>query len=188
MSNFLEVRNLDKAKQMLRGIPNGIERAVSGSINKTLSKVKTTMKRQTTHEYNILSRDIESKLSVNKATFTSLRGSIYARTPKLALSKFISSYDRKNLKVKIKRNEPAKSVEGKSELRGKPFTAIVGNMHLGIFQRKTKKRYPIKQLYTIGIAEMLGSKSVSEYTVEQGNIYLEENLEREVNRILKGYV
>lgn len=188
MDKFLEVKNLEKAEEMLRGIPKGTERAISAAINKTILKVKTTMKKQATSEYNILARDIESKLSINKANFTSLRGSIFAKTPRLALSKFISSYDRKNLKVKIKRNQAAKSVQGKNYLKGKPFTAIVGNMHLGIFQRKTKKRFPIKQLYTIGIAEMLGSESVSSYTVEEGNKYLEENLEREINRILKGYL
>lgn len=188
MKNFLEVKNLEVAETMLRGIPNGIERAITGSINKTLSKVKTHMKKKTTAEYNVKSSELENKLSVYKANFTNLRGSIFAKTPRLALSKFITSSDKGNIKVKIKKNENSKKVMGKPSLYSKPFTAVMRSGHLGIFQRIGAKKLPIKQLYTIGIAEMLGSQSVSQYAVEQGNKYLEENLEREVNRILKGFV
>jgi len=41
MNEFLEVKNLEKAEAMLRNIPNGVERAITGTINKTLVKVKS---------------------------------------------------------------------------------------------------------------------------------------------------
>ena len=188
MENFLEVKNIDVAEAMLRGIPNGIERAITSSINRTLAKVKTDMKKKTTSDYNIKASEIENKLSVYKANFSNLRGTIYAKTPRLALSKFITSSDKGNIKVRVKKNESSKKVMGKPRLYSKPFTAVMKSGHLGIFQRIGVKKLPISQLYTIGIAEMLGSQSVTEFTVEQGNIYLENYFEREVNRILKGYL
>ncbi|WP_320951018.1 MULTISPECIES: hypothetical protein [Fusobacterium] len=62
------------------------------------------------------------------------------------------------------------------------------NSHKGIFQRKNNEKFPIKQLYTIGISEMLGSENVSSYAVEKGEKYLDELLLKEVERILKGYI
>lgn len=188
MDNFLEVKNIDVAEAMLRGIPNGIERAITGSINRTLAKVKTDMKKKTTVEYNVKSSEIENKLSVYKANFTNLRGTIYAKTPRLALSKFITSTSKNSIKVRIKKGEKAKIVQGKADLASKPFIAIMKSGHLGIFQREAKTILPIQQLYTIGIAEMLGSQTVTEYAVEHGEVYLENYFEKEVNRILKGFI
>ena len=41
MQHFLEVKNIDLAQNMLKSIPNGIEWAIPGTINRTLNKVKT---------------------------------------------------------------------------------------------------------------------------------------------------
>ena len=90
MQHFLEVKNIELAQNMLRTIPNGIERAITGTINRTLNKVKTEIKNKATSEYNIKKSDIESKLSLTKATFSVLRGTITAKTPRLALSKFLN--------------------------------------------------------------------------------------------------
>ncbi|MEJ6471134.1 hypothetical protein LH398_12385 [Fusobacterium nucleatum] len=44
----MEVKNLELAQNMLKTIPNGIERAITGTINRTLSKVKTEIKNKAT--------------------------------------------------------------------------------------------------------------------------------------------
>ena len=188
MQHFLEVKNLELAQNMLKTIPNGIERAITGTINRTLSKVKTEIKNKATSEYNIKKSDIESKLSLTKATFSVLRGTITAKTPRLALSKFLNSQSKSRIKVKVKKTESSKTVKGKNEYTGKPFIATMKSGHKGIFQRKNNSRFPIKELYTIGISEMLGSENVSSYAVEKGEEYLDELLLKEVSRILKGYI
>lgn len=195
MEHFLEVKNLEVAEAMLRGIPNGIERAVAGTVNKALGKVKTEMKAKVTSEYNIKKMEVEKLLVLQKANFSTLRGTISARSYRTPLSKFIGTHSRKNgIKVRVKKTEGFKNSQGKERLFGKPFVANVetgheGTQHMGIFQRKTQKgRYPIEQLYTVSISEMLGSKTVSEYAVEKGQDYLEQIMAKEVDRILKGYV
>jgi prophage minor tail protein Z (GPZ) len=188
MQHFLEVKNIDLAQNMLKTIPNGIERAITGTINRTLNKVKTEIKNKTTSEYNIKKSDIESKLNLTKATFSVLRGTIVAKTPRLALSKFLTSQSKSQIKVKIKKTENSKIVKGKNEYTGKPFITTMKSGHKGIFQRKNNSRFPIKELYTIGISEMLGSENVSSYAVEKGEEYLDELLLKEVSRILKGYI
>ena len=188
MQHFLEVKNLELAQNMLKTIPNGIERAITRTINRTLSKVKTEIKNKATSEYNIKKSDIESKLSLTKATFSMLRGTISAKTPRLALSKFLASQSKNRIKVKVKKTGSSKIVKGKNEYIGKPVIATMKNSHKGIFQRKNNEKFPIKQLYTIGISEMLGSQNVSSYAVEKGEKYLDELLLKEVERILKGYI
>lgn len=62
------------------------------------------------------------------------------------------------------------------------------NGHKGIFQRKEDNR--IQELKTLSIPQMLGSKTIMEYIKNSGKVddILEKNLEREINRILKGHV
>lgn len=201
MQGYLEVKNLDKAETMLRGIPNGIERAVSGAINKTLKNVKTEIKFKTSKEYNISSSDVGRDLKTTKSNFSTLRGTINARYYEEPLIRFLSSQSKDKTRVKIKRNDKSKVLQGKKEYPGKPFVQILENGHIGIFQRssnqrrvisegknKGKKHTPIKQLYTLAISKMIGAESVSSYVLERGEEYLEKNLEKEVNRILMGYL
>ena len=186
MNEFLEVKNLEKAEAMLRNIPNGVERAITGTINKTLVKV--------------IKKDVDKDLKIRKATFSTLTGTVSARYPREPIIRFLASSSKKNTKVKIRKTEKNKILNGKPEYIGKPFITILQNGHIGIFQRKSnerkrtsrgknigKKQTPIAQLYTISISEMIASESVSKYAIEQGEKYIESILEKEINRILLGY-
>ena len=183
MNEFLEVKNLEKAEAMLKNIPNGIERAITGTINKALVKVKSEIKKKVSKDYNIIKRDVDKDLKIRKP-----------------IIRFLASSSKRNTKVKIKKTEKSKVLNGKPEYVGKPFITILQNGHMGIFQRKSnerkrtskgknigKKQTPIAQLYTISISEMIASESVSKYAMEQGEKYIETILEKEINRILLGY-
>ena len=200
MNEFLEVKNLEKAEAMLKNIPNGIERAITGTINKALVKVKSEIKKKVSKDYNIIKKDVDKDLKIRKATFATLTGTISARYPREPIIRFLTSSSKRNTKVKIKKTEKSKVLNGKPEYIGKPFITILQNGHMGIFQRKSnerkrtsrgknigKKQTPIAQLYTISISEMIASESVSKYAIEQGEKYIESILEKEINRILLGY-
>lgn len=201
MEHFLEVKNLEVAEAMLRGIPNGIERAVARTVNKALGKVKTEMKAKVTSEYNIKKMEVEKLLVLQKANFSTLRGSISAKSHRTPLIKFMTSRSENGITVEVNKSEMSKILRGNPKYYGKPFLATMLNGHKGIFQRSDtkrrkmtsgknegKKQVPIAQLYSLSISEMLGSETVSEYAIEKGQDYLEQIMAKEVDRILKGYV
>ena len=125
MNEFLEVKNLEKAEAMLRNIPNGVERAITGTINKTLVKVKSEIKKKVSKDYNIIKKDVDKDLRIRKATFSTLTGTISARYPREPLIRFLASGNKRNTKVKIRKTEKSKILNGKPEYVGKPFITIL---------------------------------------------------------------
>ena len=140
MNEFLEVKNLEKAEAMLKNIPNGIERAITGTINKTLVKVKSEIKKKVSKDYNVIKKDVDKDLKIRKANFATLTGTISARYPREPIIRFLASSSKRNTKVKIKKTEKSKVLNGKPEYVGKPFITILQNGHMGIFQRKSNER------------------------------------------------
>ena len=104
MNEFLEVKNLEKAEAMLRNIPNGVERAITGTINKTLVKVKSEIKKKVSKDYNIIKKDVDKDLKIRKATFSTLTGTVSARYPREPIIRFLASSSKKKYKSKDKKN------------------------------------------------------------------------------------
>jgi len=184
----IEMIGMKRVQSFLNGVENGTERAVTVGINKTLTKLKTMAKKRVTEEYAIKSGEIEKTLSIRKANFSTLSGTLYSKSPAIALHKFLKSKKKSNLTVVIKKKEGAKSVNGLSKYNGRPFLATMKNGHSGIFQRKGKRPYPIKELYSLSIPQMLGHESMKEYVEAEGGALLENLVMKEVSRILKGYL
>lgn len=186
--DFIEIRNLAKVEKLLKDIPNGVERATSSAINRSLVTLKKNIKKEVTDNYGIKSTEVEKAMVTQKASWTSLRGNIKAKSPLLSLHKFLNSTNNDKIYVIVKKIDGKKKVQGKKNLKGQPFVARMMNGHKGIFQRKENRK--IQELKTLSIPQMLGSESVMEYIKSNNevDILLEKNLEREINRILKGYV
>lgn len=187
MELSMEMKNFEKARNMLSGIENGAERATTVSINKTLIKMKLAVKKKVTEEYNIKSGEIEKSLKIKKANFSTLSGTVESKSTRLTLYRFLTGNAGKKLMVKIKKSEGLKPVTGKSNYSGVPFISTMKSGHRGIFQRVLKVSNPIKENYTLGIPQMIGYSSVSEFVINEGKEALEEAMEREIVRILKGY-
>lgn len=180
--------NLDRVKNLLSGIHEGAERAATTAINRSLISIKKEMKKKVTQEYDIKSTDIERTLAVKKATFSRLSGTIISKSPRIALYKFLKGTSGNDIKVRIKKSEGTKIVRRNPKNLGNPFLANMKNGHRGIFQRKIKSSYPIKENYSLSIPQMLGYKGIGEFVMEKGNTLIEKAIEREVERILRGYV
>lgn len=197
--NFLEIKDLERAKKLLENIPNGVERAATRAINKSIITLKKDLKKEVTKNYGIKSTDVEKSLSTKKATFTALNGVIKSKSRVISMYKFFKSQTQKNITVLIKRSEGRKKVKGKTNLNGAPFIARMSNGHHGIFQRNNKVRkvqgknkmystQGLTQLNTLSIPQMLGSNSVMEYIRSNGaEKILEKNFDNEVDKILEGY-
>lgn len=191
MSNdFIEIKNLDKAQRLLSGIKNGVERATSSAINRSITTIKKDLKKDVTTNYAITSTEVEKTLSVKRANFKTPIGYIRAKSPRLSLYKFFKTKKADGtLLVRVKKREKRKEVIGKTNLYGRPFLAIMKNGHRGIFQRKGKSREStIQDLKTVSIPQMLGTETVQEYVENKAPKILEKNLDREIDRILKGHL
>lgn len=191
----IESKDIEKAQKKLAGIKFGIEKALSATINHALGKIKTGIKKTVRAEYYIKNKDVEKTLKVKKASKSLLTGTIVSTSTRTAISKFAVTKGRKGIKVAISKKEGRKLLQGKPNLYGRPFTAIVRNKHLGVFQRKTangirlekgKWKSPMKELYTISIPEMLGNKNIQEYVKEEAAKLIPERLDHEIERILRG--
>lgn len=194
----IDIKELERAKKTLQGIENGIERAATSAINHSLSKAKTKLKRKITETYYIKSSDIEKTLSIKKANFSTLAGTISSRSKRTSLPKMKLKKSGKDLLVGIKKENGVQLLSGKSELFGKPFIARMKNGHIGVFQRKTRRRIgigkkadeqenPIQELYTSSIPQMAGEKGVQKYIEEEAGKMVNERFIHEVDRILRGY-
>lgn len=198
-NNFLEIEGIEEAQKLLENIPNGIERATTRAINRSLTTLKKNLKKEVTKNYGIKSTDVEKSLSTQKATFTAMKGIINSRSPVTSMYKFAKGNSKKGVTVLIKRSEGRKRVKGKSDLNGLPFIARMSNGHYGIFQRNKKKRRVqtgnkssvkegLTQLNTLSTPQMLGNETVMEYVQENGaKEMLQKNFEREVEKVLEGY-
>lgn len=201
----IEIKNLDKAQKLLSGVENGIERAVSSAVNRSITTIKKDLKKEVTKNYAITSSEVEKTLSVKKANFKSPFGFINSKSERLSLYKFFTSKKSDGtIFVKVKKSEGRKMVLGKETLKGKPFIAKMKSGHTGIFQksyRMSRRKVKLKSgkeknrdvpiiedLKTVSIPQMLGTDSVQEYVNKRAPEILEKNLDREIERILKGYL
>lgn len=196
----IDDKELEKAQKLLGGIENGVKRAITSAINHSLGKAKTKLKKKITQEYYIKSSDVEKTLSIKKANYSTLAGTISSRSKRTSLTKLKIKKSGTSILSGVRKSNGIKLLRGKDELFGKPFTAKMKNGHIGVFQRKTKQRIgvgmgssseqenPIQELYTLSIPQMAGEKGVQKYIEEEAEKMVNERFEHEVERILKGHV
>lgn len=196
----IDDKELEKAQKLLGGIENGVKRAITSAINHSLGKAKTKLKKKITQEYYIKSSDVEKTLSIKKANYSTLAGTISSRSKRTSLTKLKLKKSGTSILSGVRKSNGIKLLRGKDELFGKPFTAKMKNGHFGVFQRKTKQRIgvgmgssseqenPIQELYTLSIPQMAGEKGVQKYIEEEAEKMVNERFEHEVERILKGRI
>lgn len=196
----IDDKELEKAQKLLGGIENGVKRAITSAINHSLGKAKTKLKKKITQEYYIKSSDVEKTLSIKKANYSTLAGTISSRSKRTSLTKLKIKKSGTSILSGVRKSNGIKLLRGKDNLFGRPFTAKMKNGHNGVFQRKTKQRIgvgmgssseqenPIQELYTLSIPQMAGEKGVQKYIEEKAEKMVNERFEHEVKRILKGHV
>lgn len=196
----IDDKELEKAQKLLGGIENGVKRAITSAINHSLGKAKTKLKKKITQEYYIKSSDVEKTLSIKKANYSTLAGTISSRSKRTSLTKLKIKKSGTSILSGVKKSNGIKLLQGKDNLFGRPFTAKMKNGHIGVFQRKTKQRIrvgmvssseqenPIQELYTLSIPQMAGEKGIQKYIEEEAEKMVNERFEHEVERILKGHI
>lgn len=182
-------KQIERVSTILAGIPKGAERAVTSSMNRGLATVRKKATERAMKSYYIKRKDLLDgvKTSIKKATFGSLQGYVNFSGAVIPLIKFNvapKTPERRVVTVSVLRNSTAKKLE-------QAFVAKMRkgqkNSHIGIFERITRERLPIEQLYGPSVPHMVGNQEVIKQIEADAQRQVDRRLEHEISRILNGY-
>ncbi|WP_160688327.1 phage tail protein [Clostridium sp. C2-6-12] len=175
----IDDRELKKTVAKLGGFPKEIPKATSAALNRTISFVTKTVKKEVTKEYSIKSGEVGATFKIRKASSSSLSASINSKGRVLTLSHFPANLKAawtkgSSVKVKVKKS-------GYKQINSSPsaFVASVGGS-LQIVRRKTSKRYPVEVLKTLSIPQMVSNIKINETVKKEAAEQLQKRVEHEV--------
>lgn len=176
---------LERAKELLATIPDGVERAAASALNRAVEHAKTQAMRKVRQTYTIKLARIDARLQIQKATRSSLFASIRNVGRPIALSYFTIRPNHPATKRTKKIVYAQVRRDGGSEIR-KAFVARMKSGHDGVFRRTDgNQSLPISEFYGPSLPQMLGSPTVSTFVTEAATNMLQVRLEHEVSRLLK---
>lgn len=176
---------IERVETLLSGIPKGAERAFSNSINRGLSRVKTTAMKRVKEVYAVQSSALTAATTtrISKASTGNLAGYVSFSGFKLPLYKF---------NVTPKKPGTGKQVTASVMKNGgttfkDAFVAEMKSGHMGVFERSGRKRLPVEEIMGLSAAQMVGNAAVIEELEKEAQKVVDERLSHEIDRILNGY-
>ena len=155
LPNVLEQIDIDK---------KGYQTVVLRSLNKVARSAEVRANRQIREVYNLHRADVDKGITVRPASATELKAVISVKGKRLPLVLFNARQLQAGVKVTI--------TKGGRTLLPHVFIAQMKSGHLGVFGRVGNARLPIKERYTISVAEMFGSRVV----IQDLETYISEQL------------
>ena len=134
----------------LKQITQQLRPAALRALNKTARMVEVQANRQIRGRYNLKRSEVDAAISSKAASISKLTAMISAKGKPLKLYNFGRNQTKKGVPVII--------IKGQRKIIAHAFYAIMKTGHAGVFQRTSRKRLPIKELTTISIAQMFGTK------------------------------
>ena len=194
--NNINIKGVKEAQKLLSGMEKETPKAFTRAINHSMSKAKTQIKKEVVKQYYIKSKDINNTLTLKKATFNNLKGTIRAKGPILGLHKFRVRLTKKGLFVGIKRSLGMKLRKKAFMVRVANFTGKSGNNKEATFsstdftsrilQRKGAERMPIRESYGASIPGLIANDEISKSVIEGLEKNVEERVGHEIRRIIGG--
>lgn len=173
---------IDRASKILSGIPGGVQKALSSTINRTLTTVRAKSATEITKTYRISAASAKEtgKMNVKQATGASLTGSVTFAGNLISLIEFSVSYGRNSLV-----NASVMRKGGGGTLKH----AYVRNLRYGtrVFERTSKRRDSSTQLFGPSMAHMMENEEVLNGVEREALDTVEKRLDHEIYRILNGY-
>jgi len=144
----LSKADLAKVNLMLGGVKNGAPKVLTRSINKTLTGVRSTTKKEIVKHYNLTQKRVDKNLTTNKATWSKLSGSVVAKGKPLGLLSFSGTKQtKKGVTGKILKEKSRRFlIKSAFITRAGIVRKKSGEKPRGVFRRAGKKRYPIHRL------------------------------------------
>ena len=178
-----DLRGAARDVKKMQGV---IQKAATSSINRATSQARTAGVRKVRERYEIRAKEVNATFSVRKATSNGLAAILKSKTQGgLPLIKFKTAP-----KSPMAPNQPrggvkATVLKGQKRTLKRAFVASVGSGgHIGVFERSTTRRLPIKELFGPPIPYMLNNPEVRDEIEQKFAESFESRFSHEVDRQL----
>jgi Prophage minor tail protein Z (GPZ). len=181
----VSTETIQRVEMLLAGVPNGTERALANAINRGSSRLKTGASKKVREVYAIQSSAINGSTNtkIQKASTRNLAGFISFAGYKIPLYKFKVTPKAPNSKRKV----VAAVKKGGGTTFEEAFVAELKSGHVGIFERKTSKRFPIEEKMGLAMAQMVRNKDIVSSLEKEAQETVNQRIEHEIDRLLNGY-
>lgn len=181
----IDAKQLEHAEAVLRHIPGGVEKAIVAALNRSAEGARTAAVKKVRERYYVKAGDVSKTIKIHKASPNNPFVIIRSTGSPMALSKFSIT----PTKPQPRRKKPIAArvlkSSGKKIIPG-AFVAKMDSGHIGVFFRVGRSRLPIQQRYGPSVPQMLGHSSVVTHVEEMAKERLEERLNHEIERLLRG--
>jgi flavin-binding protein dodecin len=204
-------KGFERINAILGGVPKGVEKAMPNIISRAQTTAQAATKTEVTKVYHISKGDLmrddgRYKTNIRLRTQTSVDrivGEIHYSGYKIPLYRFNVTPKKPSPKsdVKVPINfgthwawvSPGAGVKA-AQLRGRPKTAFkdafiarMSSGHIGMFERSTTLRAPIKEFMAVSLPEMVGNTKVLSKVEAAAAETINKRTEAEISRILGGF-
>lgn len=173
--------SIERAAQLLEGVPGGIEQALVSSFNRALQEGRTAGTREATKRYTVKAGIVRKTMAMHRASKGNLDAELVSRGRRLPLKQFshkptsdTTGNKRKQVRVAVR--------QGTLKPLGQGF--IYRGM---VMQRLGSARLPIEQKFSISVPNILNDDGVVDAIQERMGQSVEKRLAHETERILAGY-
>lgn len=126
----------------LAGIRNGVPKAVTAAVNRTLTTGRSIVVKRLAQELALKQKHIREAIALRKATFETLAGAIvlsrkpiplieFAPKPAQPVTDYAARMKLRGVSVKVRRGKPRETLKG-------TFVARMKSGHVGVFERSFK--------------------------------------------------
>lgn len=208
--NLVDNGQLERAKKLLAGIPDGVNKAIRSALPRAASHLRTQSSSAVRKRYAITNAALRAEQNVRiKYTYgESITGTVTFAGNLIGLYKFqgaapIQPTVHQNWTIqasvhgKMRNVHPSVAARGHQLVGTAPmlmyntFTQKMKNGHMGIFERTGGKTFEgddqIHEIMGSSIAQMVGNENVAEPLAESAAIKFQERFDHEVTRILNGW-
>lgn len=193
------LKELEKVKNVLQLVPEGMEKATLRAMQKTARGIRTDAAKLIRDDYAVRAADVREKFSIDKEYHRSTGEFGIAVTAKGPRSEPLMNFnpresDAGQAHVKVAKSWKTvqlKKVSVKVKKAGgrvpvkKGFVSTMVSGHKGIFARQGEDRLPIKELYTTSPLRALTKPENTGEIEERAQDRLERNLEHEATYVLQ---
>lgn len=178
---------IDRVREILSEVPNGLEKALRSVIQRANSTVRTEATRQITSVYAITSQGVRGETNIRTRTQMTdggIVGTVSFAGYKIPLYRFKVTPTVPTQKATVKAAVLKSSGQTPFE---RAFIAKMKSNHTGVFERVTRRRLPISEFMGPSTAQMAGNSVVLEKVEKAAQETIDKRLEHEITRILNGY-
>lgn len=149
-----------------------LPQATARALNRTATTVRAQASRRIRERYNLKAGAIRAQMRISRANRGRLTAEVIASGRPIPLIEFSARQTRKGVSVQV--------IRGRRKVRLHAFVAKMRTGHVGVFERTSSKRLPIRELFSVSLPSAFTQKeiltSIEQVAVERFRIELEREL------------